>query len=215
MISAAEKPFRVLEADPPWTYRTWSDKGNAIALRHYDLMTDEDLLALPIAPLMASDSVLFLWATFPKLPLALQVGQAWGFEYKTAAFVWVKRNRQTNSWFMGNGQSCTRANAEPCLFFSRGQPERLDRGTNQIVSDTSPLSYVGQGDFLADLGFDNALVAPVGRHSAKPAEAYRRMEGLFEGPRLRLFAREQRAGWTSMGNELSGLDIREELAAWS
>ena len=50
---------------------------------------------MPVADLAAKDSALFLWATFPQLPEALRLIQAWGFTYKSVAFVWLKQNRKS------------------------------------------------------------------------------------------------------------------------
>ena len=68
------------------------------------------------------DCLLFLWATFPNLDVALETIRRWGFQYKTAAFVWVKRNRKSPSWFWGLG-NWTRANAEICLLATKGKTE--------------------------------------------------------------------------------------------
>ena len=56
----------------------------------------------------------FMWATFPNIAEAIKVLEAWGFTYKTAAFVWVKKNRKNGGNFWGMG-AYTRANAEVCL----------------------------------------------------------------------------------------------------
>jgi N6-adenosine-specific RNA methylase IME4 len=77
------------------------------------------------------------------------------------------------------GTGChTRANTEPCLLALRGSPLRLAKDVHQVV------------------------VAPVGAHSAKPEEVARRIERLYPGPRLELFARKPRIGWTTWGNEV-------------
>lgn len=55
-----------------------------------------------------------MWATFPNIGEAIKVMEAWGFTYKTAAFVWVKKNRKNGGNFWGMG-AYTRANAEVCL----------------------------------------------------------------------------------------------------
>ena len=72
----------------------------------------------------------------------------------------------------------TRSNTEFALLATRGNPLRLAADVHQVI------------------------MTPVGAHSVKPAEAYARMERLYGGPRLELFAREPRAGWTTWGNEL-------------
>ena len=66
---------------------------------------------MPVADLAAPDSALFLWATFPQLPEALRLIEAWGFTYKSVAFVWLKKNKKADSWFYGLG-FWTRGNAE-------------------------------------------------------------------------------------------------------
>ena len=67
------------------------------AEKHYPTMSIADLCALPVADIAAEDSALFLWATFPQLPTALKLIRAWGFTYKTIAFLWLKKNKNTAS----------------------------------------------------------------------------------------------------------------------
>ena len=113
--------YNVIYADPPWQY---AQKGlQGAAERHYLTMGIEELCALPVADLAAPDSVLFLWATFPQLPEALRLIKAWGFQYKSVGFVWLKKNKKADSWFYGLG-FWTRANAEVCLLAPRGHPRR-------------------------------------------------------------------------------------------
>ena len=55
----------------------------------------DELCALPVADLAAPDSALFLLGNFPPtLPEALRLIKAWGFQYKSVAFVWLKKNRK-------------------------------------------------------------------------------------------------------------------------
>jgi len=75
----------------------------------------------------------------------------------------------------------TRSNTEPILLATRGHPLRLAADVHQVI------------------------IAPVGEHSAKPDEAYRRIERLYPGPYLELFARKAREGWTTWGDELPPL----------
>ena len=89
------KKYSIIYADPPWRY---NQKGvSGAAEKHYPTMSIEELCALPVAEISASDSVLFLWTTFPQLPSALQLIKAWGFSYKTVGFVWLKKNRKSDS----------------------------------------------------------------------------------------------------------------------
>ena len=82
----------------------------------------DELCTLPVSDLAAPDSVLFLWATFPQLPEALRLIEAWGFRYKSVAFVWLKKNKKADSWFYGLG-FWTRGNAEICCY----SPERMSK----------------------------------------------------------------------------------------
>ena len=96
--------YSVIYADPPWHYRVWSKKGaGRSAESHYSTMSLEDIKALPVQLLAAKDCALFLWVTFPLLKEAWPVLDAWGFSYKSVAFVWVKQNRKAPTLFTGMG----------------------------------------------------------------------------------------------------------------
>lgn len=112
--------------------------------------------SLPVQDIAEDDCLLFLWATFPNLDVALETIRRWGFQYKTAAFVWVKRNRKAPSWFWGLG-NWTRANAEICLLATKGKPKRASASVHSIID------------------------APIGRHSEKPAETRDRIVQLAGG----------------------------------
>lgn len=78
------------------------------------------------------DCLLFLWATFPQLPEALRLIKAWGFTFKTVAFIWLKLNRKSPTWFYGLGY-WTRGNAEICLLAKRGHPKRYSKSVHQFI----------------------------------------------------------------------------------
>src|ERR1700730_10291349 len=85
--------YRAIYADPPWSFRNWSAKGTGRnAVSHCDCLDSTKLAYLPVADLAAQDCALFLWVTDPLLPRAMELIQAWGFEYKTVGFYWVKLN---------------------------------------------------------------------------------------------------------------------------
>src|SRR5262249_53701782 len=127
-IASRHAGYSVIYADPPWNFRTWSAKGTGRgAVSHYDCLSFEALAALPVSQLAAPDCALFLWATDPMLPRAFELIRAWGFEYKTVGFYWVKLNakaKTADSYFTGLGY-WTRANPEQCLLATRGSPKRL------------------------------------------------------------------------------------------
>ena len=87
--------YSIIYADPPWRYTAKRVQG--AAENHYPTMGIEELCALSVADLAAPDSALFLWATFPQLPEALRLIKAWGFQYKSVAFVWLKKNRKADT----------------------------------------------------------------------------------------------------------------------
>jgi N6-adenosine-specific RNA methylase IME4 len=176
-------------ADPPWSYSVFSPKGEErSAKRHYATMTLDDIKAMPVADVTARDAHLFLWATAPNLPQALEVMAAWGFKYSSVGFVWVKLNKGADvrqlrviphagaEFFVGMGHT-TRQNAEFVLLGRKGSPKRNSKAVRQII------------------------VAPRREHSRKPDEAHTRIETYCDGPRLELFARAPRAGWTVWGNQ--------------
>ena len=177
MAEAGQK-FAVIYADPPWEYKTYSGKGKTrSAERYYDCSSLDAIKALPVEALAAKDSMLLLWFIWPELPGALEVIKAWGFEYKTLGFLWVKQNPSGEGDHTGLGYY-TRSNSEGCLLATKGNPMRLAMDVHQIIH------------------------APRGEHSAKPAEVRERIERLLAGPYLELFARRATPGWTSWGNEL-------------
>lgn len=178
-LPVSERKYAVIYADPPWSFEVWSGAGkDRAAENHYPTMTQEQIEALPVASLAADDCALFLWAVMPQLPEALRVIEAWGFEYKTCAFVWVKQTKDEERFATGMGY-WTRANAEVCLLATRGSPQRLNADVHQVV------------------------LAPREQHSRKPDEIAARIERLVPGPYLEMFARRERSGWDAWGNQAS------------
>lgn len=182
------KQYNVIYADPPWAWgkAPLVDRGSARAVeKEYPTMQPDEIKALPVASIAKERAALFMWATSPKLPLAFEVMAAWGFEYKSCAFVWVKTNRKAESLFTGMG-FYTRQNAEFVLLGTRGTPslERLDRGIHQVIEESV-----------------TPIVSPVSRHSEKPAEVRNRIDNLFAGDRIELFARMRPTGWDVWGNQ--------------
>lgn len=95
-------------------------------------MSLKDICNLPIDAIAGKDSILFLWATFPMLLEALKVMEAWGFIFKTVAFVWVKQNKSKQGFFFGLGH-WTRSNAEICLLGVKGRPKRVSKKVHQLI----------------------------------------------------------------------------------
>lgn len=197
------KKYQLIYADPAWPFRVWNrDTGQGrSAEAHYRTMSMQAICDLPIADLADKNCVLFVWAVWPSLPDAFRVIDAWGFEFKTLAWEWVKLNKlwnkfvpkslpvdngDYNTWFprlfaFGMGYY-TRANPEPCLLAVK------KRGNYPVAVHNER----------------NLLFAPLREHSQKPEEAYDKINRLYPEawPRLELFARNTRPGWDCWGNEV-------------
>lgn len=184
-------PYDVLLADPPWDYggkmqydRSCIKAENADFQRRiflsaasfaYPTLKLPALKALDVASVAAADAVLFLWTTGPQLANAVELGRAWGFAYKTVAFVWDKQAHNPGRY--------TLSQTEFVLVFRRGRfPEpRGARNVRQLVS------------------------VPRGAHSEKPACVLEGISAMFPTQRkLELFARRPFPGWDSWGLELPG-----------
>jgi len=191
IVSQGDTPTRkynIIYADPAWPYnlrKNGRGKGGGMGAQgHYPVMKVEDICALPIQEIAADDCMLFLWATPPRIKLAFEVIDAWGFEYKTFAFTWMKQNKINGELFMGTGYY-TRANAEPCLLATKGKPKRV---SNNIYS---------------------ALLSPIEVHSKKPDIIRDRIVRLCgDKPRIELFARQKADGWDCWGNEVTSSQPR-------
>ena len=187
------KQYAVIYSDPAWEYKVWSKKGaGRSAESHYPTMKLADICALPVADLADKDCALLLWVTFPLLPDAFKVIEAWDFTYKSVAFTWVKTCRKSPGYHIGMGHY-TRANAEICLLATKGTMPRISKSVRQLI------------------------VSPIEEHSKKPDEIRDRIVQLFgDVSRIELFARQRIDGWDAWGNEIEsdinmkGSDFYEE-----
>jgi N6-adenosine-specific RNA methylase IME4 len=167
--------------DAPFWWRAYSTKGEGRSARqHYkdgQAMTLDEIKAYPVARHAAPDAFLFSWVPTPFTLMIGELMHAWGFAFSGLAFSWAKQNPSGVGWFMGLGFG-TRKNIELRWLGRRGNPKRLSAGVRELI------------------------VAPRREHSRKPDEQYGRIEEFCAGPYLELFARQRRAGWMSIGNEL-------------
>lgn len=174
---AAGLVYPVLLADPEWRYEPWSrDTGmDRAADNHYPTTPTSEIRKRPVREIAADDAVLFLWATVPMLPDAFAVITDWGFIYKSH-FIWVKRR---SGAARGPGYWNTNEH-ELLLVATRGNPPAPAPGTQ----------------------WPSVIIAPVGRHSAKPDRVYELIESYFPTlPKIELNARTRRAGWEVWGAE--------------
>lgn len=168
--------YRTIVADPPWEYdepfaQIHSKAGRVTKPLPYGSMTLDEIRALDIRRWAEKDSRLFLWTTNRYLPDAFGVMGAWGFAYKQTV-VWHKAGNPS-PW----GGSVAPNHAEYLLVGVRGKPERLEMWKSNVVSIN------------------------VGRHSEKPESFLDLIESVSPGPYLELFARRNRLGWDTWGNE--------------
>jgi N6-adenosine-specific RNA methylase IME4 len=167
--------YSIIYADPPWNYagRTQQNgkESTGSADTHYPTMKLEELKQLKIPT--EKDCLLFMWSSSPHLQQAIELMNAWGFEYKTIAFVWEKQ-RVNPSYY-------TLSQCEVCLVGKKGNIPR-PRGARNIRQ------------FLSEMR---------GRHSQKPAEVRNRITQMFPTQKkVELFAREVVEGWDRFGNEV-------------
>jgi len=195
--------YGMIMADPPWSFDLYSDKGNQkSADAKYDCMTIEELENLPVRDIASKDCVLWLWATNPMLPQAIDLVSSWGFKYKTAGS-WAKKTKEKvrkkcgckipGKYRWGTGY-VLRSTNEPFIIATLGEPSL----SNSVPS-----------------GFDGVAR----EHSRKPEEGYALAEKMFPAAwRMDLFSREAREGWDNYGNEgelFNGGEAAERSAAVS
>ena len=172
------KQYGVIYADPPWTFKTYSNKGkDRSPEKHYKVLSHSDICNLGVGNLAKDNAILLMWAIDPLLDKAFEVIKAWGFTYKTVGFTWAKTNKKSEGFFTGLGY-WTRGNPEMCLLATKGRPKRINKDVKQLV------------------------VSPREEHSKKPL-LHKEIERLVKGPYIELFARKKPYdNWDYWGNEV-------------
>ena len=178
--------YDIIYADPPWDYggKMQFDKSSTKAADmkwdknifissanfKYPTVKTKELKKIPIQKIANDDCLLFLWVTNPHLAQGIELGQAWGFDYKTVAFVWDK--------MVHNPGQYTLSYCELCLLFKRGKipKPRGARNEKQLIR------------------------AARGAHSVKPSEVREAIYRMFpEQKRIELFARHTPDNWDAWG----------------
>lgn len=184
MPALPDELFDVVLADPPWAYTGDQAKMGAAA-NHYPLMTDEDLLAFPLASVLSPKGVAFIWVTSPRLDFAIDCIRAWGLTYRGIAFNWVKTKKDgiTPVGAQGVRPSIIKPTSELVLAASR-------------VKKSRPMK-------VHDESVRQIILAAKAEHSVKPVDAHERIDRLYPtASKIELFARRPREGWTVWGNEI-------------
>lgn len=178
-------PWDVILLDPPWSHYGAQDKWGAAA-KFYPCLSDDELKQMPIMGLAKQSSVVFCWATCPRLNFAISLLEHWGFAYRGIAFVWVKTAKATGK-----------------PIGARGVRPSIIKPTTELVIAASPTKK-GRPMPLGSEAVAQVVMSPTGKHSEKPVEAMERIELLYpNASRLELFARRSRPGWSAWGNQVS------------
>lgn len=187
LIITAERPFEGLPLftygrmiiDVPWMFENYSAKGEKKnAKAQYECMSDADVLALPVGHHAAPDCAIFIWATWPRLDLAMRAIRAWGFTYKTGG-AWRKLTNRRNTAF--NTGYIVRNACDPWLIAVNGRPKWDDKACARTR---------------------NLIEAVQRQHSRKPDDAHAMFEAMLPGTRgAEIFGREARENWDVWGNE--------------
>lgn len=181
--------FDIIYADPPWHYNgklqfDKSSKGQktldpsknvfiSTSGFKYPTLKTEKLKEIPIHRIASDNCLLFMWTSNPHLAQAIELGKAWGFEYRTVAFVWDKG--------VHNPGKYTLSYCELCLLFKHGKIP-IPRGARNV---------------------QQLVRVPRGKHSEKPKEVMEGIEAMFpQQKRIELFARQKVKGWSNWGLHL-------------
>ena len=181
-----EKKYDIIYADPPWDYggKMQFDKSGkkdintnweknifiSAANFKYPTLKTKEMMKIPIREIAKDDCLLFMWVTNPHLQQGIELAKAWGFDYRTVAFVWDKMNHNPGQY--------TLSYCELCLVFKRGKIP-TPRGARNIKQ----LIHVPRGD-----------------HSEKPLEVLKGIEKMFPSQdRIELFARHKPENWDVWG----------------
>ncbi|MDR1408189.1 MAG: transcriptional regulator [Tannerella sp.] len=181
-----DKKYDIIYADPPWDYggKMQFDKSGtkdinvnwqkdifiSAANFKYPTLKINELKKIPLLEIAKEDCLLFMWVTNPHLALSIELGQAWGFEYRTVAFVWDKMNHNPGQYTMSY--------CELCLVFKKGKipKPRGSRNEKQLIR------------------------VPRGEHSEKPLEVLKSIERMFPTQdKIELFARHKPENWDVWG----------------
>ena len=179
--------YGVVMVDPPWALpRPQGVLPGREAENHYST-ADLDAIRHMDISCVAADAVLFLWVTSTMLPYAFGVIEAWGFVYHSNV-VWVKRKP-------GEEPVDDPADIDPTI--SLGHVVRHAH-EHLLIARRGKF----RSDWRADKGVSSVIYAPRQEHSRKPEAAYQMVESLYPDlPKIELFGRRTRPGWTVWGDE--------------
>lgn len=194
--------YHIIVADPPYSFndKLQFSEVKRSAADNYDVMTNKDILDLPVEKIAENNAVLALWVPSSLLQLGLDIMKRWGFK-QTQTHIWVKTKKNVegltldNSLAFGMGR-LFRQTHELCLLGTRGSPYKN----------------------LKNKSKRSVYFAPNLKHSQKPETLQAELEAMFPGKKIKkceIFARRIRPGWDCWGNQCEGTlgeDIRDTLS---
>jgi len=190
-LYTTSRQYRTIYIDPPWPEKG-AGKIKRGADRHYDLMSLDEIEALPVEDLADPEGChLYLWVTNNFLEAGLRMVKAWGFEYITI-ITWQKDRPGLGQYYRGVTEHCIFAATKKRL------PYKYDLDITGRVKRVQGVT-----------GF----CEPKTVHSRKPARMREMIERVSYAPRLELFAREAFPGWDCWGNEAPRTE-EKEADAW-
>jgi len=228
------KKYSVIVADPPWSFNDslkMSDVKRG-AQANYDTMTMQEIQGLAVEKVCNPDgAVLCLWVPGSLLQDGLDTMKAWGFEHKQT-YIWVKTKKHKfdrfTKWVKKNVLRHKQIAYDKFAYDRAIQAildnipridlvEELAFGMGRLFRQTHEICLIGtKGKIysqLANKSQRSVCLAENLKHSAKPEDLQNSLETMFPKARkLELFARRLRPGWTCLGNEIDGKDIRDALA---
>lgn len=196
ILPTVDGGWQIIYADPAWQFKVWDDDTGLEKSPdvHYQTMTLDEMKAMPVREIAANNALLPMWVYDPMLPQAIELAQAWGFEFCTVLFRWLKATDGQLRLFdagerlnFGTGYHTRGGGCEECWLFKRG------RGLPVLRHDIR-----------------KEFFAPIREHSRKPDQVPGWLTDLYGGQRcVELFARTERPGWAAWGNQLKrfSLDI--------
>lgn len=176
--------YDIVYADFPWMMYGSKTK-NAAAGKFYNLMPDDEVLSFPMKSLLRDPKhgAFFIWATCPRLDMAIRAISAWGLVYRGVAFNWVKTRKDGK------------------VIGAQGIPPTGTKPTSELCL-LATVQKKGRPFKLLDAGVPQVILAPRGEHSAKPPETRDRIVRLYgDRPRIELFSRQAVVGWDRWGNQ--------------
>lgn len=184
--SLRDQKFRTVLADPPWQFqnRTGKMAPEHKRLSRYATLSLPEIKALPVEDHLAETAHLYLWVPNALLPEGIEVLRSWGFTYKSN-IVWYKIRKDGGPDGRGVG-FYFRNVTELVLFGVKGKNARTRAAGRRQV---------------------NLLSTRKREHSRKPDELYKLVEECSPGPYLEMFARGERNGWRSWGDQSQSYEI--------